>query len=462
MSVPPVAAAPDTTGATAPGLQTSFAPIVERDLPAVVNISSSKVVKNNGNQMSPFMDPFLRQFFGDNFGRQFQQPNKQWERGLGSGVIVRQDGYLLTNNHVVDGASDITVTLLDKRKFKAKLVGTDSRTDIAVLKVDATNLPTLTFADSSKVRVGDLALAMGQPFGLGQTVTMGIVSAKGRNQLGIEDYEDFIQTDAAINPGNSGGALVDVRGNLIGINTAILSHGSGGNEGIGFAIPVNMARNVMDQVLAHGKVVRGYMGVAAEDISPAMANALRLTDVRGVLIGDVVAGAPAAQAGIQRGDVVTEINGERVDDSNQFRLKVSMFAPGTTVNLRILRDGSEKTIAVKLIEYPNETAQKRGGDDGNGGSAALDGVSVDELDGQALRQLGLPSMTRGVVVMEVADGSPASMAGLQQGDVIQEIDHTRIASVADYKRAVGRAMGHTMLLLVNRQGNTRYLAVEPR
>jgi serine protease Do len=223
-----------------------------------------------------------------------------------------------------------------------------------------------------------------------------------------------------------------------------------------------MARNVMDQVLAHGKVVRGYMGVAAEDISPAMANALRLTDVRGVLIGDVVAGAPAAQAGIQRGDVVTEINGERVDDSNQFRLKVSMFAPGTTVNLRILRDGSEKTIAVKLIEYPNETAQKRGGDDGNGGSAALDGVSVDELDGQALRQLGLPSMTRGVVVMEVADGSPASMAGLQQGDVIQEIDHTRIASVADYKRAVGRAMGHTMLLLVNRQGNTRYLAVEPR
>ena len=463
MSVPrAVAAAPAETGATAPGIQTSFAPIVERDLPAVVNISSSKVVKNNGNQMSPFMDPFFRQFFGDSFGRQFQEQPKQWERGLGSGVIVRQDGYLLTNNHVIDGATDITVTLLDKREFKAKLVGTDSRTDIAVLKVDATDLPTLAFADSSKVRVGDVALAMGEPFGLRHTVTMGIISAKGRNGLNIEGYEDFIQTDAAINPGNSGGALVDVRGNLIGINTAILSHGSGGNEGIGFAIPANMARNVMDQVMAHGKVVRGYMGVTTEDITPAMAKAFRLTDVRGVLIGDVVKGSPAAQAGLQRGDVVTDVNSDRVEDMNQFRLKISMLAPGTTVNLKIVRDGASKTIPVKLIEYPNETAQNRGVDNGNSGSTALDGVSVDELDGQTLRELGLPSTTRGVVVTQVADGSPASTADLERGDVIQEIDHARISSVADYNRAVGRAMGHTMLLLVNRQGNTRYIAVEPR
>ena len=462
MSAPrAIAAAPEETGATAPGIQTSFAPIVDRDLPAVVNISSSKVVKSNGNQMSPFMDPFFRQFFGDNF-RQFQQPSKQWERGLGSGVIVRADGYLLTNNHVIDGATDITVTLLDKREFKAKLVGTDSRTDIAVLKVDASNLPTLAFADSSKVRVGDVALAMGEPFGLRHTVTMGIISAKGRNGLNIEGYEDFIQTDAAINPGNSGGALVDVRGNLIGINTAILSHGTGGNEGIGFAIPANMARNVMDQVMAHGKVVRGYIGVSPEEITPAMAKALRLTDVRGVLIGDVVAGSPAAKAGLQRGDVVTEVNGDRIEDMNQFRLKISMLAPGTTVNLKVLRDGASKAMAVKLIEYPNETAQNRGGDNANSGNTALDGVSVDELDGQTLRQLGLPSTTRGVVVTEVADGSPASTADLERGDVIQEIDHARITSVADYNRAVGRAMGHTMLLLVNRQGNTRYIAVEPR
>ncbi|HML17801.1 MAG TPA: DegQ family serine endoprotease [Bryobacteraceae bacterium] len=463
MSVPPaIAAAPDVTGADTPGIVTSFAPIVEKDLPAVANISSSKVVKGNGNQMSPFfMDPFFRQFFGDNFGRQFQQP-RQRERALGSGVIVRPDGYLLTNNHVIDGATEITVTLLDRREFKAKLVGTDSRTDIAVLKVDASNLPTLAFADSSKVRVGDVALAMGQPFGLGQTVTMGIISAKGRNGLNIEGYEDFIQTDAAINPGNSGGALVDVRGNLIGINTAILSHGSGGNEGIGFAIPANMARNVMNQVMAHGKVVRGYMGVLPEDITPAMAKALRLTDVRGVLMGDVTAGSPAAQAGLQRGDVVTEIDGERVEDGNQLRLKISMLAPGTVVNLRVIRDGSARTIPVKLIEYPNETAQNRQRDNGNAGSTALDGVSVDELDSQTLRQLGLPPTTRGVVVTNVADGSPASVAGLERGDVIQEIDHVRITSVGDYNRAVGRAMGHTMLLLVNRQGNTRYIAVEPQ
>ena len=462
MSVPrAVAAAPDATGATMPGIQLSFAPIVDRDLPAVVNISSSRVVKNNGNQMAPFlMDPFFRQFFGD--GRQFQQPNKQWERGLGSGVIVRPDGYLLTNNHVIDGATDITVTMLDKREFKAKLVGTDSRTDIAVLKVDATNLPTLAFADSSKVRVGDVVLAMGEPFGLGQTVTMGIISAKGRNGLNIEGYEDFIQTDAAINPGNSGGALVDARGNLIGINTAILSHGGGGNEGIGFAIPANMARNVMDQVMAHGKVIRGYMGVAPQDITPAMAKALRLTELRGVLMGGVVAGGPAAQAGLQRGDVVTAVNGEPIEDMNQFRLKISMLAPGTTVQLKILRDGSAKMIPVKLIEYPNETAQNRGSANSNSGSTALDGVSVDELDSQTLGQLGLPQTTKGVVVTGVAGGSPASTADLEQGDVIQEIDHARITNVADYNRAVARAMGHTMLLLINRQGNTRYIAVEPQ
>ena len=277
MSVPPVAAAPGTPTSQV-GIQTSFAPIVEKDLAAVVNISSSKVVRNSGNGMQPFMmDPFFRQFFGDDFGRRLQTPQKQYERGLGSGVIVKSDGYILTNNHVIDGASEIKVTLLDKREFKAKLIGTDAKTDIGVLKIDAKDLPSLNFADSSKVRVGDLVLAMGQPFGLGHTVTMGIVSAKGRSglDLNIQGYQDFIQTDAAINPGNSGGALVDMRGNLIGINTAILSHGSGGNEGIGFAIPVNMAHAVMDQVIEHGKVVRGYMGVAPENITPAMAKSFQ-------------------------------------------------------------------------------------------------------------------------------------------------------------------------------------------
>src|SRR5262249_2182488 len=276
------------------------------------------------------------------------------------GVIVRNDGYILTNNHVIDGASDIRVTLLDKREFKAKVIGTDSKTDIGVLKVDGKDLPTLPFDDSLKGRGGDVVLGMGQPCGLGQSVTMGIISAKGRSKLDIiEGPEDFIQTDAAINPGNSGGALVDARGGLIGINTAILTRNGGGNQGIGFAVPINMARNVMDQLIERGHVTRGYMGVLPEDITPAMAKSFRLTDTRGVLLGDVTPGSPAAQAGLQRGDVVTEINGERVEDSNQLRLKVSMTQPGATVRVKVLREGVEKTVPVKLTESSTDQARVR-------------------------------------------------------------------------------------------------------
>ena len=460
VAVPSVAAAPTSTSAPA-GVLTTFAPIVEKDLPAVVNISSSKVVRTNNQQYEmPFMDPFFRQFFG--FGQPRRMPNRQVEQGLGSGVVIKSDGYILTNNHVVDGATDVRVTFLDKRELKAKVVGTDSKTDIAVLKVDAKDLPVLTFADSSKVRVGDIALAMGQPFGLGQTVTMGIISAKGRNGLGIEGYEDFIQTDAAINPGNSGGALVDARGELIGINTAILSRGSGGNQGIGFAVPINMARSVMDQVISHGKVVRGYMGVVTEDITPAMAGSFHLTDTRGALMGDVTSGSPAAQAGIQRGDVITEVDGQRIEDSNQLRLRVSMTAPGTTIHVKLLRDGKEQTVAVKLGELPNDGQRGSAVNPGDRGSNALDGVSVDELDSQTLQRLRLPPGTRGVVVTEVADGSAASAAGLEAGDVIQEVDRVRIGGVGDFDRAMRRGPGHTVLLLVNRGGNTRYVAVEPR
>jgi serine protease Do len=475
---PPVVTAAPATAAppvTSAGVQTSFAPIVDKDLPAVVNISSSKVVRSSGGNDIPsfMMDPFFRQFFGNDFGRQRRNPGPQYQRSLGSGVIVRPDGYILTNNHVIDGATDITVTLLDKREFKAKVIGTDAKTDLGVLKVDAKGLPALTLADSAKVRVGDIALAMGTPFGLGQTVTMGIISAKGRNGLGIiEGYEDFIQTDAAINPGNSGGALVDVRGELIGINTAILTRG-GGNQGVGFAVPINLARGVMDQVIAHGKVTRGYMGVIPEDITPAMAKALHLTEMRGVLMGDVTAGSPAAQAGIQRGDVVYEINGERVEDSNQLRLRISSTAPGTTVRLKLSHDGAERTVSVKLVEYPNETARNgaggnpRGNPDNdareNGGATnALDGVQVEDLNYQYLRDLHLQASTKGAVVTDVANGSPAAMAGLQSGDVIQEMDRERITSAADFERAMRRSAGRTVLLLINRGGVTRYFAVEPR
>ncbi len=466
-----VTAAPSTatTPATAVGLQTSFAPIVDKDLPAVVNISSSKVVRTTGGDVSSFMmDPFFRQFFGDDFGRQSRGPSTQVQRGLGSGVIVRADGYILTNNHVIDGATDIDVTLLDKRKFKAKVIGTDAKTDLGVLKIDAKDLPTLALADSSKVRVGDIALAIGQPFGLGHTVTMGIISAKGRTGLGsIESYEDFIQTDAAINPGNSGGALVDLRGELIGINTAILTRNGGGNQGVGFAVPINLAHGVMDQMIEHGKVVRGYMGVGAEDITPAMAKAFRLTNMRGALIGDVTAGSPAAQAGIQRGDIVLEVNGERIEDGNALRLRISSTAPGNTVRVKLLHDGAERNVSVKLIESSTQTARAGANtsprDNGGGTSNALEGLRVEGLNYEYLRELRLPSSTKGVVITDVAGGSPAASAGLQPGDVIQEVDRERVASVGDFDRAMRRSNGRTVLLLVlDRGGRTSYIALEPR
>jgi len=459
-----VAAAPASAAApTAAGLQTSFAPVVDRALPAVVNVSASRVVRSNP-QMSPFfMDPFFRQFFGDDFSR--RAPGPQTQRGLGSGVIVRPDGYILTNNHVIDGATDIRVTLLDKRDFKAKVIGADSRTDLAVLKIDATALPVLPFGDSSKVRVGDIVLAMGQPFGLGQTVTMGIISAKGRSNINeIGNYQDFIQTDAAINQGNSGGALVDVRGDLIGINTAILTHGGGGNEGVGFAIPANMAHSVMEQMISHGKVDRGYMGVLPQDITPAMAESFRLTDTRGVLMGGVTPGSPAAQAGIQVGDIILEINGERMESSSQLRNRISLLAPGSTVRVKLLRDGAQREVTVKLGEYPSEQAQARGPASNRnyyGQSSALDGVTVQDLDAGALRQLRLPQSTRGVVVTDIDPSCDAASAGLQPGDVILEVDHARISSTADFDRAMRRAPGHTILLLIERQGGTMFLPIEP-
>src|SRR5580700_9832310 len=296
--------------------KTGFAPVVKEVLPDVVNISSSKVVRTP-NQFPEGMpnDPFFQQFFGQGFGNRPEIPKERREQSLGSGVIVSPEGYVLTNNHVVDGATDVKVTLSDKRELKAKIVGTDPKTDIAVLKLEGANFPAITLGDSSKVQVGDYALAIGDPFGVGQTVTMGIVSAKGRGNLGIEDYEDFIQTDAPINPGNSGGALVNDRGELVGINTAILSHGSGGNEGIGFAIPVNLARNVMGQILDHGKVNRAYLGIMIQDITPGISKAMGLKEMKGVLVGDVTPSGPAAKSGVQRGDVILEVNGKPVEDS---------------------------------------------------------------------------------------------------------------------------------------------------
>jgi len=436
----------------------SFAPIVKQVLPEVVNISTSKVVKTGfSGQMMP-MDPFFRQFFGDNSDGQFNTPRfpqAQRERSLGSGVIVSPEGYILTNNHVVAGATEILVTTSDKHQYKARVVGTDPKTDLAVLKVDATNLPAITIADSSKVQVGDYALAIGDPFGVGETVTMGIVSATGRTNLGIEDYEDFIQTDAPINPGNSGGALVNDRGELIGINTAILSHGSGGNEGVGFAIPTNLARNIMDQIVSNGKVTRAYMGAYIQGVSPELAKAFGEAAPRGALVGDVEPGSPAQKSGLEKGDIVVALDGKPITDSNQLRMSISMMAPGTTANLKVWRNGSEHDIAVKLGELPAENERASAAPENPQG--ALEGVTVENVTDQTAQQLGLPDRTKGVVVTDINPSSPVADSGLQRGDVIQEVNHQSVTDVTDFERAMQRA-GKNPLLLVNRQGHTLFIA----
>jgi serine protease Do len=441
--------------------QTGFAPVVKKVLPTVVNISSSKVSKVPTEFFGQLPDdPMFRQFFGDDFNRRFGRPHqapKQREKGLGSGVVMTQDGYIVTNNHVVDGATDVTVTLADKREFKAKVIGTDPKSDIAVIKIDATNLAPITIADSTKVQVGDYALAVGDPFGVGQTVTMGIVSATGRSHLGIEAYEDFIQTDAPINPGNSGGALVNDRGELIGINTAIIAHGSEGNQGIGFAIPANMARNVMEQIVEHGKVTRAYLGIVPQDVTPEIAKQFGEKEARGALVADVSAGSPAQKSGLERGDIILDVNGKPVADSNALRMTISMMAPDTDARLKVLRNGTEREIAVKLGDMPTEEASANSEDKSNGSaSSAMSGVSVEDLDAQTANELGLSPNTKGVVVTNVDPSSEAAEAGLRRGDVIQEVNRQPVKNTADFERAM-RNSKDKHLLLVNRNGSTMYL-----
>jgi serine protease Do len=434
-----------------------FAPIVKQVLPNVVNISSSKVVRTPNQFEGMPSDPFFQQFFGKRFGTGPEVPKQRREQSLGSGVIVSPEGYVLTNNHVVEGATDVKVTLSDKRELKAQIIGTDPKTDVAVLKLEGSSFPAITLGDSSKVQVGDYALAIGNPFGVGQTVTMGIVSAKGRGNLGIEDYEDFIQTDAPINPGNSGGALVNDRGELVGINTAILSHGSGGNEGIGFAIPVNLARDVMNQIMDHGKVTRGYLGIVIQPITPAMAKALGEKEAKGVLVGDVSPKGPAQASGVERGDIILELNGKAINDNNELRNTIAMMQPGETVTLKVARNGNTRDISVKLGELPGskeEAQNERGG----ASKDALEGVSVENLDTETAKDLGLPASTKGVVVTEIDPASPKADSGLRKGDVIQEVNHQPVHNVAEFEQALHKTGKENALLLVNRGGTTLFIA----
>jgi len=405
----------------------------------------------------------LRQFFGDQFGGGFALPNipeEQRSEGVGSGVIVSPEGYILTNNHVVDGATNVQVVLSDRREFKARVIGRDDQTDVAVVKIDAGNLPAITIGNSDTVEVGDYALAVGNPFDVGQSVTFGIVSATHRGMRNeIEGYEDFIQTDAAINPGNSGGALVNDRGELIGINTAIIAHGSEGNQGIGFAVPVNLARNVMDQILKSGKVTRARLGIYPQNVTPAIARQFGVKDSGGALVGEVEANSPASRAGLKTGDIILEVDGHSVYDANQLRNMISTMRPDSNINLKIWRDGAQRTLPVTLGELNPEEAANRGdaGRD-NSSDSALEGVSVESLTPQIARQLKLPAGASGVVVNEVSPASAAASAGLRQGDVIQEVNRKPVKNVAEFEAAVRNSKDGT-LLLVNRDGHTIFVGV---
>jgi serine protease Do len=450
----PVYVAHAQTRGVDPSAEYGFASVFKPALPAVVSIASSRIVRVP--QMPFFNDPFFQQFFG---GQMPRGPQEQREGGLGSGVIISPDGYILTNNHVIAKATDIKVMLADKREFPGKVIGADPKTDIAVVKIAATGLPTITLGDSSKLQVGDYAFAIGNPFGVGETGTMGIISATGRNGLDIEDYEDFIQTDAAINPGNSGGALLNIRGELVGINTAILSGNSGGNQGIGFAIPINMAKYVMDQILKNGKVVRGYIGVGIQEVTPSLAKAFHVSPEKGALVGNVEHDSPGAKAGLKRGDVITDLDGQPISGPNDLRLRVGTMTPGTTVHLKISRNGEPKEVALTLGEVPGSKGSNSSL--GTGENSPMSGVQVDELNADTRQQLGLGPDVKGVVVTDVPDASPAAEAGLQRGDVIEQVNRQPVNSVADYQRLIRQAGKGEVVLLINRGGTTTFVAVQP-
>jgi Do/DeqQ family serine protease len=442
----------------------TFAPIVKRTAPAVVNVSSSKVVKNQGMPSGFFDDPMFKQFFG----QVPRQPREQKMHSLGSGVIVSTDGYILTNNHVIDGATDVKVTFADGKEVPAKVVGADAPTDVAVLKIDRTGLTAMPIGDSSKSEVGDLVLAIGNPLGVGQSVSMGIVSAKSRNLKGaIENYEDFIQTDAAINHGNSGGALVNTSGELIGINTAILGGDGGGNIGIGFAIPSNLAKGIMNQLVEKGKVTRGFIGILPQEITPDMRQAFGLTqDQGGIAVAQVSADSPASKAGLQVGDVIVSLNGEKVEDVSAFRLKVASFSPGSKVALKVIRDGATKDYSLTLatnteVGKLNRSRDGQGNGGSNGTDSGLQGVQVDNLSPEAVQQLNLPANTKGVLVTDVDESSAAAEAGLRPNDVIERVNHQPVTTVDDLDKAMqkGSPKGGTLLLV--RRGAASLFVVVP-
>ena len=435
----------------------SYADVVDKVTPAVVTVRSEKKTTAQ-TQESPFgNDPLLKQFFGGRMPQMQQSP--QIERGLGSGVIVESNGTILTNNHVVDGATQVKVDLPDKRTFTAKVVGTDPASDLAVLKIEADNLPTLALGDSDKVRVGDVVLAVGNPLGLRQTVTSGIISAKGR-QTGLSDgsFEDFLQTDAPINHGNSGGALVNVNGELVGINSQILSP-SGGSIGLGFSIPSNMAKSVMAQLLKDGKVHRGMLGVGIQDVTSDLANSFGLKEVRGVLINSISPNSPAAKAGIKQGDVIVSFNGAKINDGNELRNRVAQTAPNSEATVGIVRSGDEQSFKVTLTEFqPKKDApdDEKASPNAEPTQGKL-GLSLTPVTPQIASQLEIKDASSGLVVTDVQAGSPADEAGIQKGDVILQINRQDVKTIAEVKAATAKSKGNSVLLLISRNGQTLFV-----
>lgn len=433
-------------------LGTSLADVAERAIKVVVNISSTKVIRlSQDTPFGPFFeDPFFKFFFKG----PWEIPRERVEKSLGSGVIVSSDGYILTNNHVIGDADEIKVQLPDKRIFTGKIIGKDPPSDLAVLKIEAKGLPTIPFGDSSKLRVGDIVLAIGNPFGLNETVTMGIVSAVGRANVGIIDYEDFIQTDAAINPGNSGGALVNMEAKLIGINTAIVSR-TGGYQGIGFAIPSNMAKLVLDSLIKHGKVVRGWLGVVIQDLTPQLSKAMNLKVTGGAIVSEVEAGGPADKAGIKRGDVIVKFNNQKVEDVSHLRNMVALTPSGSKVKVEIIRDGETKTVEVIVGEKPENIALK--GEKGRAPGELLSGIRVSELTPMLRQRYNIPDTIKGVVVEEVDPRSLAAQAGLQPGDVIMELNKQKIITILDFNKAASTTKD-SVVMLIYRDGHTIFLA----